>query len=169
MASSQANAWQTVQHKKPTFADKVRAPPPIVSAPPSKHPLSRVEVRRAVDPKPNVNIVHEAVYEKKWVDTQCTEGHVECEDSDVCVFKIRRTIPCRNEMKNPGSCPYETSCFFSHDFENAKPFNILDDEDRPLVICQHELRQPGSCRYGSRCFYSHNLAGHTKDQMAGHE
>ena len=126
-------------------------------------------VRPAVDPKPHVDVVEQAEYQRDWVETRCTEGHVECEGNDICVYQIRKTIPCRNEMKLPGSCPYGEDCFFSHVFENAKPFNIIDDHpggnDRAPVVCQHELRQPGSCRYGDRCFYSHDLSKHMKEEV----
>ena len=45
---------------------------------------------------------------------RCTEDHPECmaSESQVCVFKIRKTIPCRGFLQ--GECPYGDDCYFKH-------------------------------------------------------
>lgn len=86
-------SWTTVEKKKTPEEFRMTFPKPK----PARHHKNKYK-------RPHKTIIKE----------KCTEGHPECmiTESQVCVFRIRKTIPCRKFLQ--GDCPYGDDCYFKH-------------------------------------------------------
>lgn len=103
--------WTTVTTKRKQTIQR----PKQVRPHKPKQSFSKQKQNSKPKPKPKARQSFPKRFSKpERIEERCTENHPECmaSDNQICVIKIRKTIPCRNFLNN--DCPYGEECYFKH-------------------------------------------------------